>query len=252
MKHIKKLTALTLVTVTLLCCLASCDLFGGNLQTDKYVANVRIVFATEDEGMRAAIDAMSASSVLTVDGDNVMVDTQTATTGVMVNDSYVYIDGVIYHSTDVLVNSESASSYEKANMPAASRDDLINKIGVGANIGPADFEISESFTSGDLNTYTCTVINDESKASLQAIFAARFAGLDAVVQLDDAEYTLETYKGRNKSSVLSCHFTILLNGESYNITMHTYYDYDYDAKVNISAPQDTDKYTEVSYEKIIG
>lgn len=252
MKHINKITALALVMIVALSCLASCNMFGGDLQTDKYVANVRIVYFADDEAMQATIDSMSASSVLTVDKDNIKVDTQTALTGVMVNDSYVYTDGVIYHAKDVLVNSNSASSYEKADMPAESRDALISKIGPGANIGLADFEVQETNTSGDITEYSCSEITDESKASLQAIFAARFAGLDAVVQLDDAEYMLETYKGRNKSSALSCHFKIIMGGHSYEITMHVYYDYDYEVDVNISAPEGADKYTQVPYEEIIG
>lgn len=252
MKHFEKLLALALVIIITVSALASCHLFEGELQTEKYVADVRIVYAADDEAMRAVIDSMSASSVLYVDGDNVKVDTQTVSTGVMINDSYVYVDGVIYHAKDVLVNTNSASSYEKADMPAASRDALIAKIGTGANIGLSDFETQETNSSGDTTEYVCSDLNDDAKQSLQDIFAARFAGLDAAVQLDGAEYILETYKGRNTSSALSCHFTIMMSGHTYNITMHIYYDYDYEAEVNISAPQDADKYTQVSYEDIIG
>ena len=252
MKNIKKLTALILVLILAMSCLASCDFFKDDLQMDKYVANVRMVFATDDANMKAAIDIMSASSVLTVDGDNISVETNSVINDTSLQDSYTYVDGVVYHSTKITLDDKFAASFEKADMPAENRDALISKIGTGANITLSDFEVQEMTTSGDSNEYACSEITDEARESLQAVFASRFAGLDAVVQLNEAEYILETYKGRTSSSILSCHFTIIMNGKSFDVTVHTYYDYDYDAIINISAPQDADKYNTVSYEDIIG
>ena len=263
MRSFAKLISLLMALAIMVGCLASCndknDVPGENqgnnqqqeLQSDKYVATINVKFATNDDKMKEAVYALNSSeSKLYVDGDKVMLDSSTELEKISVNDNYVYVDGVLYHSTVVVANGKSASSYEKANMSIENRDKLISDLGTGADIGVGDFETHEMTSLGDNITYTCSDISDDAKKSLCDIFASEFAGLGATVQLDSVDYILATEKDRDVSYTLSCHFSITMNGATYTITMHISCTYDYEADVNILAPQNTENYTSVSYDKI--
>ena len=43
-----------------------------------------------------------------------------------------------------------------------------------------------------------------------------------------------------------------MDGVDYKVTMHLYYEYDYDAEFSILSPENADSYTEVSVDDIIG
>lgn len=263
MSVLRKLTALLICMVVLCGCFISCvnpnpDGNSGQgdeapLQSDRYVVTVRIKYATNDDKMKAAVDAMGApGATLTVNGDDLKLVTNANLDDISASNEYTYVGGVLYHATTVAVADKSVSSYEKAAMSADERDRLISKAGTGAAIGIGDFLTQERNTVGDLTVYTCDSVTDEARESLCNIFAARFDGLGAIVRIDSASYQLEMKDGRNHSSILSCNFIVTMDGTDYEITMHLYYDYDYDAEISISAPQDVDGYTEVSVDEIIG
>lgn len=266
MRSFEKLISFLMALAIMVGCLASCNNKNngpddnGNkddnqqqeLQSDKYAANISVTFATNDDKMKDAVYALNSSaSTLYVDGDKVMLDSLAELDNISVKDNYVYIDGVIYHGTLVTANGKSASVYEKANMTAENRDKLIADFGTGSDIGVGDFETHDMTGSNGNFTYTCSDINEDAKKSLGDIFASEFSGLGATVQLDDAEYILTTENDRDESYTLSCHFSVTMNGETYTVTMHISCDYNYDAAVNILAPQNADNYTLVSYEEII-
>ncbi|MBR4933566.1 MAG: hypothetical protein IKZ03_03825, partial [Clostridia bacterium] len=169
-----------------------------------------------------------------------------------VDNEYVYVDGVLYYANTLTVADKSITSLKKAEMDETQIDSVISKAGTGATVDLGDFITHEMTTSGDVTTFTCTEMDEESKASLADVFASKFEGLGAIVRLVDVTYILEVKNDRNQSSTLSCDFVIDMEGESYEITMHLYCDYDYDAEISITAPDNVDAYTDATVDAILG
>ena len=259
MSSFKRLTAF-LICIILICgCLASCvNPNTGNTeppQSDEYVATIRIKYATNDNKMKAAIDALGTpTTTLTVNGDNMKLESSAVIDDVSVCNDYTYLDGVLYQAKTVTVGDKSISSYERAQMSADQTEQFVSKAGPGASIGMGDFLVHDKLTStsGDTVTYECSDMIDESRDSLCDIISQSFAAMGATVRIDSASYQLETRNGRNHSSVLSCDFVITVDGVNYELTLHLYYDYNYDADANVSAPENADTYKEVSFEEIVG
>lgn len=254
MKKIK-LCAMILCLSVFLGCFISCDQLGGGngKQTDKYVATVTTRFATNDDGMKAAIDAAgSTSSTVSVDGDSVMIESESTLGDISLKNSYICVDGILYHNKTVTVSGKAISTYEKAGLSTEDRDGLFASAGAGAEISTDDFGSVSKSESGNRITYNCEDIKDDSKASLCALIAGRLSALGSEVTLSSVSYTEEQLDERIVSSVLSCDFVIVIEGETYEVTMRTYQDYNYEAEVNITAPADVDKYTEVSAKDIVG
>ena len=254
MKSFNKITSLLLLLVLSVGILASCGDPAGPQpqQTDNYVANVEIRFATNDDAMKAAVDAMSSSkSTVYVTKDEMRIETSAEMNEISLTDNYVYFLGILYHENKITVNDQSYAEYKMATVGEADREKLLSDVGAGAGVDVSDFEIQD-MTGDEKNAiYTCSNIKDDAKNSLQAIYASNFSALNATVELSGAEYTLETENGRDKSSTLSCHFVIDMDGKSYEITMHITTTYDYEAKFGISAPFNIDDYIEVGYDEII-
>lgn len=251
MNALNRLTSLLVVLIIIIGCFSSCDGMGKGKQTDTYVANVRIKFATNDGKMSAAVDAMNSSSVISVDNDDIQIETTSSMNDISTKETYVYVDNVMYHSTSVTVGNKSASEYEMASVSQTEVDSLVSKAGVGADIGIGDFLTQEMTGEKGKYTYTCSDMTDEAKESLCKIIGGSFEKIDATVRIDSADYILETDNGRYMSYILSCNLLITMNGQTYEVTMRTYCDYDYDVKVGISTPLDIEKYEQVSSEDII-
>ena len=252
----KRLTAFLICIVLLAASLISCvnQDQGGNtdLQTDKYIASVRIKYATNDAKMKAAVDALNATaSTLKVDGDDVSIVTSASVNGISNTNEYTYVGGVLYQAKSLAVSDKTITVKERAAMTADQRSSLISKAGPGAGIGIGDFLDIEMNTYNNSDEYVCSNMLDESKESLRKIIAKSFEGVGTVA-IEDASYRLEMKGERNISSVLSCDLVINMDGVDYKVTMHLYYEYDYDAEFSILSPENADSYTEVSVDGIIG
>ena len=202
--------------------------------------------------MKAAIDALSTTSTLTVVGETLKLVTTASVDDISAQNEYIYIDEVLYQSRSVKISDKSVTVLERAAIGADQRDSLISKAGPGAGISIGDFLNFEINTYDDITEYVCSDMLDDSKESLRQIIAESFEGMGAIVMIDSASYRVEIRNDRNQSSVLSCNLVINMDGVDYEVTMHLYYDYDYDADISISVPENADAYTEVSADEIIG
>ena len=225
-----------------------------NLQTDTYKISVKVAFASDDEAMKAAIrnlNASATSTVIEVDKNNLSITSSAEVNGYTVLKNYTLIDSTLYHHSVIRSATQVASVREWSTLTDSNIDNLLLKKGEGAGIDISDFAIINSSKTKDGRFYECSDIFESAAKSLEEILAASFASAEAVVKLDFATYKIETAKGRNVSSTLSCNFIITMNDVDYTLTMRMYYTYDYDAQINISAPDDADLYTEVSYLEIV-
>ena len=222
------------------------------LPCDKYVATVKIVYATTDWKMKEAIDAINnQTTLISVDGENIKIESEVEIDDMSSASEYVCIDNKLYYSTTLSVGEIYASDYKVADVSENNKYDLLNKVGAGVSIGAEDFGTLEEYTSGKFSSSTCTGISDEAKASLSSLFSSKLALLGATVEIANATYYFETIDGRIDNSTLSCDFVILMDGQEYTITAHISYTYDYDAEVSITVPAEADKYTVTSLDNII-
>ena len=252
MKLSNKLMAMLLSFVLVVSMLASCeDPVEQPLQTDNYIANVEIKFATNDDAMKAAVDAMNSSkSTVYVSGDEMRIETLASLNDIMLADNYIFFLGNLYHEQKLTVGEDTMANYEMASVGEADREKLLADIGAGASIDVEDFEISNKEGQDGNISYNCKNIKADARESLQAIYASNFSAFKATVELSGAEFRLETENGRDKSSILSCHFVINMDGQTYEITMHITTTYDYDTVFGISAPVNVDEYVKVNYDEM--
>ncbi len=253
-----KLFAL-LLCLTLLCgSLASCDILdrlqgGSKRDADKYKAEVRVVFATNDEKMSDAVNAMSSSATIKADGENMSVLTTAQSGDTTLTETYTVLDGMLYHFLSVQSGAYYADKREKAELSDTDTYMLLSEIGIGADIDITDFETSRESEGADgKKTYNCSDITDQAREGLHASLSDDFAPLAATVNIKDVTFILETEGELEMKTTLSCDLEIIMNGESYEITMRTYTTYDYDVRPEISAPSDADAYKEVYYKDILG
>ena len=253
MKMTNKFIALLMAMILVAGVLVSCEQPSAEpLQSSIYKATIEISFENDDADLQAAIDAISSSkSTIYVNGDDMKIETSTAMDKISVTDKYTYFGGTLYHESRVSVDGKESVVLEKASLTKENREQLVSDVGAGASIDPVDFNIQEKEGEGGNYTYNCSRITGKAKDSLQAIFAAKFNGFNATVELTGAEYTLKVENDRNESSILCCHFSIAMNGKTYNLTMNIKTDYDYDAVFGISAPAGSSSYNQVSYSEII-
>ena len=265
MKFQTKLLSLALALVMTVCCLASCNLGGNNningdggsgdvsIDTDVYICDVEIKFATADDKMKEAAYAMSSSSKILSDGKNLLINTQAATGDISVKDIYTLYDGILYRETLVSVGDIAASECLVSNGESLTKDELLNKLDKSSNVGLADFYTIESEDTPTGTIFYCSEMLDEAKERLTQVYASEFSVLgDAIVILKDAELQIESHLNTTTNSILSCHFEIILGGESYEITMHTYKTYNYSVLVQFGAPMDAESYKPTSLKDIIG
>jgi hypothetical protein len=151
-----------------------------------------------------------------------------------------------------MIDGKSTLTLEKADITEEDCGKLLLDVGAGADIDVDDFTLQDRTGDNGNYTYTCASISANAKDSLEAIFASKFQGTGATVELDDAEYVIETDGSFNKSSMLSCHFSVTVGEKTYEITMHINTTYDYSARFGISFPINPDDYKTVSYKDIVG
>lgn len=223
-----------------------------NFPTDKYVATVTVEFESDDLKMKDAVAAMGETSyVVTADGAGLKLETSSEIGNISLSEAYTYVGGTLYRDMTLSVDGKGATSYEKAPMDDANRDSLLDKIGPGASIGKNDFLEFDMNKEGNYKTYTCSNIKSESADSLCSIFASKFEGTGATVKLDEVNYTLVLLGEANDSFILCCRFTVTMDGADYSVTMNMSCEYDYKT-VSVAAPEDADKYVDVTLSDIIG
>lgn len=258
MKIFTKLMSLMIAFVVCFGCLTACSFGSGNnvqpdeINPDEYVAKVDIKFATNDDKLKSAVDAMNSSAEICAKDGNIYVVTSSGVNTTFAKREYTLIDGMLYCRTNVEVSGLSVTETKKAEMGAENADKLISDVGAGASVGIEDFYAVDVAMYGERTSYTCSDAFDETKLSLASILSDDFSAIGATVTVTDVEYTLETEGEVPMSSVLSCSYSINLGGETYEITMRLYTSYDYKTPVSIVLPEKAEEFKTVSYSEIVG
>ena len=218
------------------------------LDPQKYEASVKIVFASNDENIKSALDAISTSSVIRRHGKLASVVTETETESMRISNEYTLVNGIIYHSLSAETADYSVTQLRCADFHDTDRYILSLNMGPGADITADDFDTVDVRGAN----YVCQDMKEETKADIAADLTDRLSAIGATVAVKSASYNLTGNGELDTSAILSCNLEITLGGVVYEVTMRTYTNYNYEAQINIVAPANTDKYSKVSYQEIIG
>ena len=249
MNMMKRILALVLTLAVAVGALASCDMINppaDNRDPDVYTADVEIKFATNDDKMKSAIDAMNSTATILRNGDDISVVTNSVSGENSVTESYVLAGGVLFHGLSVKVGKYSLDEHKMAYVTESDFDTIIASIGQGADISADDFS-SSSAVGSDV---TYTDILEDSKASLVKIMSKSFESLGATVSIGNVSLTLTKDGDFVDTSVLSCEYNISLDGNNYSVTMRIYTEYNYTSEVTVGTPDDADKYQPTTLEEI--
>lgn len=248
-----KIIALLLVFALSFCFFASCN---KNKSNDNYKATVVVSFSSTDEALAEAIAKLGSTTytVYSLD-DDLKIESAIAMDGISINRVYTLSDGKIYNTTDVTAGGKTASEREKADFTPIDRADLIVSVGAGAVLDKDDFgtvTLLDENKKQKTESYVCSEIKEESRASVLSIFEKKFASLDAKVSLDGVQYYVEYKNEKIASYILNASLAVTMDGVTYNVNMSVESEYDYDAKFEIGLPEGADSYTVVRYEDIFG
>ena len=256
MNAVKKTLVLLLTVMLLASALVSCDMINPDageqpepIDTSSYTASVEIKFATDDDKMKSAVNAMNASSVIKVCGEDISVSTTTTSGTTTVSEEYTIISDMLYYGLSVSIGDFSSDEYKRAPFGESSRLELVSAVGGGAHIDNDDFNNVSVTPTAKGKTYTCSGIAKDAKNYLEGLMNEKFGGI-ATAKIADAYLDLETEGTAPKSSVLSCDYVITMGDAEYTVTMRIYTNYDYECETVVSI-DDPGKYLPVSIEEII-
>ena len=251
MKATNKLLALILTLSMVVGVLASCNTINPPVTDERdpgtYTASVRVRFATNDDKMKDAIDALSSNATVLKKGNELSVTTLSETEDTSVSESYILSGGMLFHALLVKVGQYSLDEYKMAYVDDSEIESIAGAIGQGASIGADDFATTES-VGGEI---VYSDILEESKASLVSIMSKKLSNIGAEITLTEASLSVINDGDFIISTVLSCSYEISLNGQVYSVIMRLYTDYDYTSDVVISVPEDAGKYEAASLDEII-
>lgn len=243
MRTMKKITSVLLVLAMLTACLCSCDLIGGKdpgeliaaaeaeLRLAPYSINMNIKYESADEGMKAAIEAFSAPVIKTeVDGDDFKITMSFKNDGIKSGLIYTCVDGVLY--TELNDGGHvSTSTTEGADMAA-----ITEALGAHAGISTDDFNTVKTQSRGNVSVITCTEIKDEPLDALVSSLTEQLADIEALVNIKDVVLAMQFTDGKYDVTILTCSYVITVGSEVYNLTMTYTSKFNYEAEVEISAP----------------
>lgn len=226
---------------------------GEELSSDKYLASVKVSYSSNDSKMNEALSALRGSFYsIKADKDKLLITCNAEVGDVIVDREYLYIDGTLYHTTQMMVDGMNVSVNEKANASEEDVDKLIGEIGTGANITKGDFLKIDRESLENGTKYSCSKMSDASKESLARVLSADLGSIGATVTVEDATYMLTVISDRDVESSFSCNLNVAMKGVNYYVTMTVVIEYDYEASFSLSAPANTEVYSDVSLDDIIG
>ena len=263
MKLISKVLSLILATAIILSCFASCDLLSGKpesvifdaeaaLDGAVYVATTELAFTSDDEDMKSTVASLGDTSVkVSVNGESVAVTTRLSTTNTTLEVDCTVHDGVVYRRDYLKVGEKDATTLKKSPITDNEKKNMASSAAPGSDITYEDFSDVKMESSGNVKLITCTVIKEESLESIKAILSERLGIATTDVSVSDAEYVVKIVDGKYEGIYLSCYYSFVIDGVSYDLRLQAVTSYDYSADVTISLPANASEYELASLDEIV-
>lgn len=259
MKMKIRLTSFILIISIMACCLASCDLILGKdpkatlekaeaaLSSEPYTVEMAIQMTSPNQEMTDAIASLiTPVIVVEVDGDDVRATMNMNLDGNNAKSVYTLCDGVIYSYTYEQFKNSEKTTKEKWTSPSGVKDEIIDMLGIGANIRYDDFKEAKERGSGGTSIITCTGIKDEALYGVANLMQDKLSALGAMVGVKDAVLLITIEDGKYSAVAFTCNYIITTPNTVYTVSMSILAQFDYGKAVNVTAPSDAGEYIEKS------
>ena len=259
MKMKIRLTSFILIISIMACCLASCDLIFGKdpkatlekaeaaLSSEPYTVEMAIQMTSPNQEMTDAIASLiTPVIVVEVDGDDVRATMNMNLDGNNAKSVYTLCDGVIYSYTYEQFKNSEKTIKEKWTSPSGVKDEIIDMLGIGANIRYDDFKEAKERSSGGTSIITCTGIKDEALYGVANLMQDKLSALGAMVGVKDAVLLITIEDGKYSAVAFTCNYIITTPNTVYTVSMSILAQFDYSKAVNVTAPSDAGEYIEKS------
>ena len=227
------------------------------LSKKAHVIEVDIDYTVEDKTIAAMFSQLETKEVkLFVDGDKLAIESNMSIDlgegkNVFTN-TYVIVDGVVYMDMRYTTPSGSNSTKGKSSISDEKVALLKEKASIIGGIGIDDFtNVGVEKLDGE-KVIVCTGIGDEVKARLESIIISELSGTADKVKAKDAWLTVELDGKRYDTVTLVCNYEITMSGFTYTVTAEYELEYDYDERVNITAPVNPSEYSDLELDNILG
>ncbi len=246
MNAVKRIVCTVLVLAILSCSLASCGVFKDDrsviesaeeaLKNEPYTVNIGILYESEDEGMRSAIEAFSYPVIkVLVNGEDFKMTMTTSSNGVEEQFSYTLADGALY------AQYKSGADYTCTEIEynEQTKADIESNLGAAAKINTDDFENTKVRTFGEVTILTSTEMKDETLEKLVADLQSDFDSLGASVDIKDASLTIQLTDGKYSISIFTCEYVITTDDGVYDLSMTFAAEFKYGGDVVITNPSNS-------------
>ncbi len=254
-----RLTSFALIIAIMASCFSSCDLILGKdpketvdkaeaaLDAAPYTVEMAVTYESSDQNVIDAIKCFTGPVIkLEADGDDLCVSMHMSLDGNVSESVYTVCDGMIYLYSSEQTASGEKTTREKLQCNSELRDEIIDKLGAGANIRYDDFDEAKERGTGGESIITCTGIKNEALYGVADLMQDKLSDLGAMVGVKDATLVITIIDGKYQATVFSCTYIITTPETVYTISMSCVAKFDYTSDVNISAPEDANNYTERS------
>lgn len=262
MNSAKRILSLFVALLVILSSLVSCDVLTGKpedviskadeaLNSAPYKAETEVTFTSDDEDMKAAIEALGDMKItVTENGENASVVTDMTVGGVDVNVSNVIVSKMLYHKKTVDAEGAGSFTLKKASL-GDNRAELITNAAPGAQLTVLDFDTVEMKSSGNVRLITCTSLKAESSLSVREILSERLGISVDSVSLGDVELVIRVVDGKYEGTYLSCRYEISMGNADYELRLQAVTSYSYENIDEVKAPSNFSEYELCDYDEIL-
>lgn len=256
---ITKLFAFLLVLIFAFCAMAACAATPEELVADAeealtkngYSADFSMSFTSSDPQMNSVLSSIQTSDFeMKVDGDKQWVGMEMYVMGAAMEMEVTVIGNEVYMLYTVDAYGETETVKQKVTMTEEQKKEFLGEVNSTSDLSTFEFEdMTVEKVDGEY-IVTCTGVTTESLEELKEIMEQNLGeGLSMTVEDVKLVHVIED--GKYDKSTLSCNYVITVAEEEYTIGMVIEVDFDFEEKVEISAPADADEYEESTYDDIM-
>lgn len=260
-KIVSLILILSLLASALFSCAKSPEKLTGKadavLAKKTHVIEVDVDYTVESTAVSGIFDQLERREVkLLVDGDKVAIDDRMSISysggdSEFVN-TYIIIGGIVYMDMRYTSKEGSNSTKGKSEISNADALSLKEKASVISGIGIDDFASSETLKRDGDRVILSTGAGEELKARLEKIMISELSDTAEKVGVKDAKLTIELDGKKYDTVTLICDYEITMSGLTYTVRAEYELEYDYDERVDITAPANPSEYSEMELDIILG
>ena len=257
MKKILSIALIAAMIAMSVCVFASCDVAVASsaiakadkaLSEGPYIVTMSMDFNCDSAELNQVFDAMSMEIPITVDGDNMALKMSTEAMGMSMDIGMTVVDKVLYYDMSLFGQSMKM----KATMSEENYKEFLEENGTEMPVDSTQFETLTLDVVDGKQVITCTGITTEGLDNLNKVLGDSLTSIGAEAAVGDLSYVLTIADGKYESMVLTVSYSVTVDGETYTVSMTANAKYTYTEVKPITAPADADKYTEVSFDEILG